>query len=222
MSDVPRAADAVLFDMDGVLVDSTAAHLEAWARFLDERGVATPEDGVASLFGRPGSEAVAALLGVPTGSAAQRAALEDLNRHADGLLAQHGPGGLLVPGAAQVIATLQEAGFRVAVGTSALRPAAQLGLGALWTAFETVVTAEDVTRGKPDPEVYLTAADRLGVPPAGCVVIEDAAVGVEAARRAGMGVIGITTTAAPERLRAAGAGDLVDDLEDVLRLLVHR
>jgi beta-phosphoglucomutase len=71
--------------------------------------------------------------------------------------------------------------------------------------FPVQVTAGQVQRGKPDPEVYLTAAARLGVPPAACVVFEDAVVGVEAARRAGMAVVGVTTAHAAAELREAGA-----------------
>jgi beta-phosphoglucomutase-like phosphatase (HAD superfamily) len=78
------------------------------------------------------------------------------------------------------------------------------GLG-LATAFPVRVTAGQVRRGKPDPEVYLTAAAELGVPPAVCIVFEDAVVGVEAARRAGMTVVGLTTAHTAAELRAAGA-----------------
>lgn len=211
---------AVIFDMDGVLVDSTAAHLDAWGRFLDDHGVAPPEGGIASLFGRPGAEAVATMLDLPEGSEALRSAVLDLDRRADALLDRHGPGGLLVPGATELVERLAAEGLRLAVGTSALPPGARRGLGHLWDAFETVVTADDVARGKPDPAVYLTAAQRLGVPADRCVVIEDAVVGVRAGRAAGMHVIAVTSTATSEQLHAAGADHVVAHLADVVPLLV--
>lgn len=215
----PDHERAVLFDMDGVLVDSTLGHVRAWERFLDEHRLDAPAEGVRSLFGRPASEAVAALLGAPIGSQAQRDALAALDRHADAQFDAQGPGGLLVPEAADVVDEVRRSGWRVAVGTSATRAGAQRGLGALWTAFEAVVTAEDVARGKPAPEVYLTAADRLGVAPSACVVVEDAPVGVRAGKAAGMRVIGVTGTVPGERLLAVGADHVVDGLHEVPALL---
>lgn len=216
----PPPPGAVLFDMDGVLVDSTAAHLDAWAAFLEAHGVAAPEGGIASLFGRPGAEAVAGLLDLPEGSAALRSAVLDLDRRADELLDRHGPGGLLVPGATELVARLAASGLQLAVGTSALVPGARRGLGPLWDAFETVVTAEDVVRGKPDPAVYRTAAERLGVPPERCVVVEDAVVGIRAGLAAGARVIAVASTAAHDQLQAAGAHHVVDRLDDVLPLIL--
>jgi HAD superfamily hydrolase (TIGR01509 family) len=112
-----------------------------------------------------------------------------------------------VPGVVEFIRALSAAGVPRALATSAVADSAARileGLG-LAAAFPVRVTAGQVRRGKPDPEVYLTAAAALGVPPAACVVFEDAVVGVEAARRAGMAVVGLTTAHADAELRAAGA-----------------
>jgi HAD superfamily hydrolase (TIGR01509 family) len=112
-----------------------------------------------------------------------------------------------VRGVVEFVRALASSGVPRALATSAVADSAArilAGIG-LAAAFPVQVTAGEVRRGKPDPEVYLTAAAHLGVPPAVCVVFEDAVVGVEAARRAGMAVVGLTTAHAAAELRAAGA-----------------
>jgi HAD superfamily hydrolase (TIGR01509 family) len=197
--------------MDGVLVDNRLFHREAWRRLAREEGLdlADPEFWRRAI-GRPVEEAVGPVLGrnfAPEEArrlAARKTALyHDL---ADG---QATP----VPGVVEFVQTLAAAGVPRALATSAVSDSAARILGALGlgAAFPVQVTAHDVRRGKPDPEVYLTAAARLGVAPARCVVFEDAVVGVEAARRAGMAVVGLTTSHAAEELRAAGALRTVPD-----------
>jgi len=102
-----------------------------------------------------------------------------------------------LPGAAEWVARLHGAGWLQAIGSSAPRANVEAMLHALKMeqAFEVVITAEDVTAGKPDPEVFLAAASRLGVSPDRSVVVEDAAAGIEAARRAGMRSIGVSREA---------------------------
>ena len=206
---------AVLLDMDGVLVDSTSAHLRAWSRFLDEHGLPEPPEGIAHLFGRPAAEALRLLLDDRTGEAEFAARLDTLQCYADGLLDEYAPGELVVPGAHRLLDDLLARGTRLAGETSARRNAAEHSLGDLLDRIAVMVTAEDVQRGKPDPEPYLTAASRLGVPPPACVVIEDAVVGVEAGHRAGMDVIAVASTAAPDDLRAAGAREVVHNLSEL-------
>lgn len=212
---------AVLFDMDGVLVDSTEAHVAAWTAFLAERGIAVPEGGVNSLFGRRAPEALSMLLDQEVDSPAVRAALGDLEARATALLDEYAPGQQLVPGARQLVDRLVEAGWRVAVVTSARRHVAEHSLGPLLPAFEALVAAEDVDRGKPDPQAYLTAAAQLGVPAAACVVVEDAVAGVQAGARAGMHVVAVPTTAAAEQLREAGAAEVLERVTDLPQLLAR-
>ncbi|MFP4634476.1 MAG: HAD family hydrolase [Nitriliruptoraceae bacterium] len=215
----PAALTAVLFDMDGVLVDSTDAHVAAWNRFLEERGLEPPEAGVRSLFGRRAAEAVAMLLHLDLDSPELEEALGDLERYADELLEGSGPGQNLVYGAAGVVADLADAGWRLAVATSARRHIAEHSLGRLRSAFEALVTAEDVSHGKPHPEVYLTAAARLEVPPPACVVVEDSVAGVEAGVRAGMHVVAVPTTAPEQRLVEAGAEVVLGHVAELQRYL---
>ena len=202
---------AAVFDMDGVLVDNKRFHREAWRRLAGEEGFAlTDPEFWRQAIGRPVEEAVPRILGrpVPPGEAARLAARKTALYHelADG----HAPP---VPGVVEFVRALAAGGVLRALATSAVADSAARildGLG-LAGAFPVQVTAGHVQRGKPDPEVYLTAAARLGVPPAACVVFEDAVVGVEAARRAGMAVVGLTTAHPETELREAGATWIAPD-----------
>src|SRR5207237_10895333 len=119
-----------------------------------------------------------------------------------------------VPGVATFIDALARAGVPRAVATSASRHDVDRLLGRLHLRerFSVVVAAEDVRFGKPDPEVYLLAAEGLGVPPRACLVFEDSVVGVQAARRAGMRVIGVATAHTEDERRAAAAAARTDDV----------
>lgn len=194
-----------VFDMDGVLVNNSRFHREAWRRLAREEGFAlTDPEFWRQAIGRPVDEAVPRILGrlVTPEEAARLARRKTALYHelADGHAEP-------VPGVVEFVRALAVAGVPRALATSAVADSAARileGLG-LAGAFTVQVTAGHVRRGKPDPEVYLTAAARLGVPPAACVVFEDAVVGVEAARRAGMAVVGLTTAHADAELREAGA-----------------
>jgi beta-phosphoglucomutase len=196
---------AAVFDMDGVLVNNSQFHREAWRRLSREEGFAlTDPEFWRQAIGRPVEEAVPRILGrpVPPEETVRLARRKTALYHelADGQAAA-------VPGVVEFVRALAAAGVPRALATSAVADSAArilegLGLAAV---FPVQVTAGHVRRGKPDPEVYLTAAARLGVPPAACVVFEDAVVGVEAARRAGMAVVGLTTAHAEAELRDAGA-----------------
>ncbi len=196
---------AALFDMDGVLVNNSRFHREAWRRLSQEEGFAlTDPEFWRHAIGRPVEEAVPRILGrpVPPGEAGRLAQRKTALYHelADGHARP-------VPGVVEFVGALAAARVPRALTTSAVADSAARileGLG-LATAFPVRVTAGQVRRGKPDPEVYLTAAAELGVPPAVCIVFEDAVVGVEAARRAGMTVVGLTTAHTAAELCAAGA-----------------
>ena len=206
---------AVIFDMDGVLIDSGAHHRAAWRALLDELGVVpTQPDYWRLTIGRPSVEAVPLLLGRETSWAeAQRLAARKQEYYRR--LASGGP--TLVPGVAAFVTELAALSVPRAVATSASRRDVEglLTHARLRDRFEVVVAAEDVQRGKPDPEVYLLAARRLGVAAEHCLVFEDALVGVQAARRAGMRAIGVSTAHTESELRAAGAEHAVENFERV-------
>jgi beta-phosphoglucomutase len=207
-----RSTSAVVFDMDGVLVDSGAHHREAWCRMLGELGVAPPPGFWKKTIGRPAVEAVPLLLGEPVAPAEARRLANRKHAHYVRLAAGGMPA---VAGVVAFVDTLRAHAVPLAVATSARRADAieLLGPLGLLERFAVIVAAEDVTRGKPDPEVYLTAARRLGAQPDDCLVFEDAIVGVQAARGSGMRVFGVATAYEPADLLAAGAERVITTFE---------
>lgn len=152
----------------------------------------------------------------PTSHRAQQE-LDQLDAHVADLIERNPI--QLMPGARELLEELRRHGRSVAVATSATRRTAGRSLGTLAHLVDAVVTADDVLRGKPHPEIYLLAADRLQVWPTECVVVEDAVVGVQAATAASMRVIAILGTADESALRAAGASAVVSQLGRVRELL---
>ena len=175
---------AVIFDIDGVLVDSAAAHLHSWQLLARECGgsVVTREE-FDKTFGQQNRDIIPTLFGEVSNSRMQALAerKEEIYRE---LIRERAP---IVEGAAELVRALRQAGVHLAVGSSGPRKNIALVLSAMGVAdcISVVVSGEDVTRGKPDPQVFALAAELLGVPEARCVVIEDAPVGVQAARAAG-------------------------------------
>ena len=186
---------AVLWDMDGTLVDSEEFHWLSWRDTMAAEGVPISHDQFVVTFGQRNDSILPRWLGVDaTPDRIQRVgdAKEELYRRL-----VHESGLAPVPGAAEWVRRLQQENWRQAVASSAPRANLDVVLEVigLKDCFQAIVSAEDVTAGKPDPQVFLTAASRLGVPPSQCVVVEDAAAGVEAARRAGMRSIGVSRKA---------------------------
>ena len=198
--------EAVLFDMDGTLVDSTAVVERQWARWAARRGVDLAAI-LAVSHGRPTLETLALI--APQWATAEEAAGLDAAEASDsqGLAA--------VPGARELAAALPRA--RWAVVTSAGRTLARARLAAAGLPLPAVlVTADDVSPGKPSPAGYLEAARRLSVRPERCLVFEDAPVGVQAGIAAGAMVVGMTTTFAvldgcAHRVADFSAVRLIDD-----------
>jgi beta-phosphoglucomutase len=208
-----ESSRGVIFDMDGVLIDSGAHHREAWRALLEELGAEPPRPDYWRLtIGRPSDEAVTLLLGrdLPWPEARRLA-----DRKRDHYLRLSRQGLPAVRGVAGFIDRLEAADVPRAVATSASRHDVDRLLGRLGlrARFEVVVGAEDVRYGKPDPEAYVRAAAGIAVPPGACLVFEDSVVGIQAARRAGMRVVGVTTAHTDAELRAAGAAAVIDDFE---------
>ena len=182
---------AVLWDMDGTLADSSEFHWLSWQDVLAADGVSITRDEFHATFGWRNSEILRRWLG--DGATPERIArIGDGKEEAYRALLRAG-GIEPLPGAAEWIRTLRDAGWRQAIASSAPRANIEtmvdaLHFGALIDAF---LGSEDVSRGKPEPDVFLTAAARVGVPPRRCIVVEDAAAGIEGARRAGMRCIGV-------------------------------
>jgi len=198
-----RDVRAVLLDMDGTLVDSDAAVERAWASWSAEYGM----DAAAVLavaHGRPSAGTIRELRPDLDDAALETAAARQLALQYDDLSDV-----VALPGMARLLAVLAERGLPWAVVTSADRRLAAARLAAAGVPpVPVLVTAEDVTTGKPDPEGYLRAADLLGVDPARCLVVEDAAAGIAAARAAGAMVAALRGL--PGDLRIADLDQLAD------------
>ncbi|MCX6018258.1 MAG: beta-phosphoglucomutase family hydrolase [Chloroflexi bacterium] len=185
---------AFIFDMDGTILDNMMFHTRAWLQVLDELGLPTqePDEWERRTSGVPNRTILRELLGLnldDAGIARWVERKESLYRkHAAGLVRE-------VPGCIAYIRRMRRAGAHIALATGAGRTNIDFNLRALGIQddFDAQIGADDVQRGKPEPDVFLTAAARLGAAPEDCVVFEDAPMGLEAARRAGMRAVCITS-----------------------------
>ncbi|MEV7469560.1 HAD family hydrolase [Streptomyces kronopolitis] len=185
-------ADALLFDNDGTLISSLESVYRCWSRWAREYGVTEEDFARVALHGRPAAEIVADLLPADVVPAAV-ARIEQLEvEDAGGVVA--------LPGTLALLESLPAE--RWAVVTSASRRLAEARLGQAGIRPKNVIAADDISRGKPDPEPFLLAARRLGADPARCVVFEDAPVGLAAGRAAGMVTVALATTHRAEELSA--------------------
>lgn len=201
-----QTANAVIFDMDGVLIDSYQAHYESWCVVAAQEGIEFSRELFDRTFGRTSREIIRDVWGERAGDDAHVASLDDRKEVAyREIIARNFPA---MPGVGELIDALAAAGFRMAVGSSGPPENVALVLNRLQRQrlFSAVVSGADVVRGKPDPAIFLLAAQRIGVPPSRCAVIEDAPLGIEAAHAAGMTAIGLASTGRQkDQLAAADA-----------------
>lgn len=204
---------AILFDLDGTLVDTDPAHFQAWQKLLrEDYDLEIDIDYYHRHFnGRTNAEIIGDIL--PRLSPAERLHLADTKearfRSASGKLQP-------LAGFGALLAQLRAAGLQAATVTNAPRANAEFLLAALGleTAFDTIVLAEEATAGKPDPAPYKLALERLELGPDVAIAFEDSPSGVQSAVAAGLITIGITTTRSPADLIAAGAYATRDDYSD--------
>jgi beta-phosphoglucomutase family hydrolase len=201
---------AVLWDLDGVLVDSAPYHRQAWGDVMASQGRELSDAEFQRTFGWRNDAILGYLLGELTPGEMERLAArkEEFFREA-------ARGNIVaLPGALALLCLLRERGLKLALVSSTPHANIDLVLSSLGveSAFDVIIGEEDVKRGKPDPEGFLLAAQRLGVEPAECVVIEDAPAGVEAAKRGGMRCVGVSRDRPRDAL--AKADLVVESLED--------
>jgi beta-phosphoglucomutase len=204
----------VIFDMDGVLVDSGAAHLRAWQQLGTETGVPFSQELFRRTFGQRNANIIPQWLGqVPPRR------LAELETRKESLYREFVRQGSVrvfrrIP---ELLIELRNIGAKVAVASSGPRENVVLlidviGAGNL---IDAAVASEDVHEGKPHPEAFLTTAQWLGVAPAHCAVVEDSVHGIQAAKRAGMLAVAVLTSTAREQLTGAGADLVVNEVGDL-------
>jgi HAD superfamily hydrolase (TIGR01509 family) len=210
---VPDSVHAVLWDLDGVIVDSGKFHFAAYRRLFGEMGIEiTEERFFSAMFGRRNWDIIRDVLGDLAEEEVHRLAAKKEAMFRD-LVAGNIEA---LPGSMALLRRAHEGGLKQSIVSSTPRENIALIVRTLDIDgyLDAVVGEEDSERGKPDPQPFTTAADRLRVACSACVVIEDAPEGIEGGKAAGMRCLGVATTRPPQRLRAAGADEVVQSLED--------
>ncbi len=203
---------AVIWDMDGVIVDTAPYHLKAWQEALGKRGVKFTEADFRHSFGQRNDTIIKSTLGEDT----SQELIEAISREKEeGFRQRIGQHIQPLPGVIALVKSLKEHEFKMALASSAPMANIELLTRSLGidSCFQAIISDKDVTKGKPDPQGFELAARKLGVEPANCIVIEDAVAGVTAAKRAGMHCLAVTNTHPADSLAAADL--IVDTLEEV-------
>jgi beta-phosphoglucomutase len=207
----------VLFDLDGVIVDTLHYHYLAWKHMFEKRGGRTPVTELSTLLheGRNSREILPILMqeaGVEIPEAERAAFIEEKRAYYRSIVKV-----TAYPGAFETVDTLRRRGFKVALVTAcALNNMRHVLSPEQQRHFDFIITGDEVPRAKPFPDPYLTAARQLGLRPAECVVVENAPLGIAAARAAGMYCVAIETTLPRQHLAAADV--VLPRITDVLQL----
>src|SRR5580704_9104316 len=205
--------EGVVFDMDGVLIDSHPVHRIAWSKVLATVGKSVSEEGLGFILaGRRREEILRHFLGdLPESKIAEYGHQKDL------FFEENFHDVRLIPGVRKFLQALETEGLGAGIATSAssARTWGTLRRLKLDQKFSVVVTGDDVDAGKPDPEVYRLAAQRMNLPPEKLLALEDAPCGVQAARSAGMRCVGVSTNGRAELLRQCGAEFVIADFLNV-------
>jgi beta-phosphoglucomutase len=210
---VPSNQDVYLaiFDHDGVLVDSLESHTQAWLEMGRREGLNLSPQFIHETFGMTNPSIFRRLLGDSVDE-------YELRRYSDlkeSYYRDVARGKIhLMDGVREVLDALTAHGVKLAIGSSGVLPNLELTVNecGLVGRFAAIASLEDITRGKPDPQVFLVAAKKAGCTPVRSVVFEDAPVGIQAAKAAGMYAVGVMTTHPAEALKEAGADEVVENL----------
>ncbi|MFW9973068.1 MAG: HAD family hydrolase [Candidatus Odinarchaeota archaeon] len=189
----------IIFDMDGVLADTVPIHFKSWVKMAAEIGINFTREMFEDTFGQQSNTIIRKLVGPEI----EEYLIEKWANLKEKYYREMVRGKLIpVPGVLKIIKRLKSKGFKLAVGSSGPPENVELILSELKikTYFDVIITAVDVKKGKPEPDVFLIVAKKLNINPKNCLVIEDAPVGIQAAKRAGMISIALTTTHKKEEL----------------------
>jgi len=200
---------ALIFDMDGVLVDSNPFHLRKWVSLLNEHGIPfDSEELPKQVVGHRNDGLLQHFFGPDLTAAERQALIEELEEKFRMAFKPHAQP---LPGLRELIAQASEAGIAMAVASSAMRKNVEFVVDAvgLRPYFRCLLNGDEVTHAKPDPEIYLKAAEKLGFDPGQCVAFEDSFVGIEAAKNAGMKCVAIGSSFPLEDLRRTRADRVV-------------
>ena len=205
----------LLFDMDGVLVNNLDVHREAFAEFFRRYGVERSFDELSRVFGKGNDDIMGELM---PREIVERVGIRELGNQKEAIYREiYAPTITPQPGLLEFLAQSQRKGLRCAVGSSGFLANVDFVLDkcAIRSYFSAIVAGDQVTKCKPDPEIYLTAAAKLGLEPKECIVFEDAEAGIEAGKRAGMVVVALATTFTREFLETTDADLIIDDFRDI-------
>lgn len=211
--------------MDGVLVNNLEVHRAAFAEFFRRYGVERSFDELSRVFGKGNDDIMGELM---PRDIVERVGIRELGYEKEAIYRElYAPIITPQPGLLEFLAESEREGLRCAVGSSGYRANVDFVLDKchIERYFEAAVAGDEVTRCKPDPEIYLTAAAKLGLKAEECIVFEDAEAGIEAAKRAGMKVVALATTFSREFLATTDADLIINDFRDIdvatLRALVE-
>jgi HAD superfamily hydrolase (TIGR01509 family) len=218
----PDAGCLAIFDHDGVLVDSIAFHQQAWFELGKQTGLPVTPEFIHATFGMTNASILQKLLGtLPPPDEVKRYSELKESLYRDAARGKI----VLLDGMRDLLDALTADGVKLAIGSSAMRANLELTVEtcSLTGRFASIAALEDIQRGKPDPQVFLVAAQKADVSPGRSVVFEDAAVGIEAAKAAGMRAVGVTTNQPASALWQAGADEVVAGFTgyDVAALVAH-
>lgn len=183
----------VIFDLDGVVVSTDNCHYKAWKQMADEEGIYFDREINERLRGVSRMESLEIVLEKASKqySQAEKAALAEKKNNLYKMLIHELTPGDILPGVMKYLESLKQRNIKIGIGSSSKNSGAILENIGLKNYFDATADGNDIRRSKPDPEVFLLAAQRLGLSPEDCLVVEDADAGVDAARAAGMKVLGV-------------------------------
>lgn len=193
---------ACIFDLDGVIVDTAVYHYRAWKRLANQLGFDFTEADNEKLKGVSRTRSLELILewgGVQKTETEKEELANRKNEWYVQMISQMQPGEIL-PGAKEFVQSCKDAGIKTALGSASKNSMTILDKIGMTNLFDAIIDGNKVSKPKPDPEVFLKGAEELGIPPANCVVFEDAIAGIEAAKAGGMKAIGIGN---PETLKEA-------------------